>query len=344
MTALSKHLYNGAKHFPADYREKRLKPLNALGVRDTENMKGFTPLFIPTFQSLFPEYYLSAIPTETLVRDIAPITTQIYSLKHGREVGPAGGPPVQKWMTEYNLPMGKGTVMEADGVTPSAAKLTFPDRAHFMAKALMRSLVANVNKGLNREYFFAAAPGVLSLISKGFYEELEAHPETYPGQARGGETMDGFRELMSQMQGPGPAGAARQLKLDSIAQEGNHAQFAGDGTAAHPTLYDRNVLAVLPFQTSPKRFVIPVYVMTRDLMTLYEPAKPESDITRFDLPSENFTIKLSNLPAGEPPKVSAYDPLRKQATPARLVSQEGESAEFEIAATDYPRLLTLEYN
>jgi len=155
--------------------------------------------------------------------------------------------------------------------------------------------------------------------------------------------MSAFHELMSEMQGPGPEGAARQLKLDSIAQEGNHAQFTGDGTAAHPTLYDRDVLAVLPFQTSPKRFVIPVYVMTRDLMDAVEPGKPVSDVTRFDLPSENFTIRLSNLPAGESPKVSAYDPLRKESTPARLISQEGESAEFEIAATDYPRLLTLEY-
>lgn len=344
MTALSKHLYNGAKHFPAEYHEGHLRPLNALGVRDTENMKGFKPLFIPTFQSIFPEYFLSAIPTETLVRDIAPITTQIYKLKHGREVGPPGGPPVQKWQTEYNLPMGKGTVMQADGVTPAGVTMTPADRSHFMAKALIRSLVANVNKGLTREYFFAAAPGVLSLISKTFYEELEAHPETYPGRQQGGETMSGFHELMAQMQGPGPEGAARQLKLDSIAQEGNHAQFAGDGTAAHPTLYDRSVLAVLPFQTSPKRFVIPVYVMTRDMMTLYEPGKPEGDVTRFDLPSENFTIKLSNLPSGEPPHVSAYDPLRKESTPARLVSQEGESAEFEISATDYPRLLTLEYN
>ncbi len=94
-------------------------------------------------------------------------------------------------------------------------------------------------------------------------------------------------------------------------------------TAAHPTLYDRDVLAVLPFQSSPTKFVIPVYVMTRDLMTLYEPGKPESDVTRFDLPSENFTIKLGNLPAGgEPPTVSAYDPLRHESSAARLISRE----------------------
>lgn len=344
LTALSKHLYNGARQFPAEYRESRVKPLNALGLRDTEDERGFKPLFVPDFQSLFPEYFLSAISTETLVRDIAPITTRVYGLEHGRDVGPAGGEPVQKWMTEYNLSPGRGHVVEPDGVTPAEATLTAADRAHFEAKALLRSLVADVNKGLSREYFFAAAPGALSLIGKSFYSALEASPETYPGAQLGGETMSGFREMLARFQGPGPEGQARQLKLVSIAQEGDHAQFAGDGTAAHPSLYDRDVLAVLPFQSSPTRFVIPVYVMTRDLLTLYEPWQPESDVRRFDLPDENFRIVLAGLPAtSSAPSVSAYDPLRREDTPARLLSRHGETAEFEIAATDYPRLLTLEF-
>jgi hypothetical protein len=150
--------------------------------------------------------------------------------------------------------------------------------------------------------------------------------------------------MLAQFKGPGPEGAAQQLSLLSIAQEGNHAQFTGDGTAAHPSLYDRDVLAVLPFQSSPKRFVIPVYVMTRDMLTLYEPGKPEGDVSRFDLPPENFTVKLGNLPeSGEPPLVSAFDPLHRESTPAHMISREGSTATFEIAATDYPRLLTLEY-
>ncbi len=345
LTALSKHLYASPRQFPSGYPENKVRPLNALGVRDTLEMKGFKPLFIPTFQSAFPEYSLSALGTETIVRDIAPITTEIYGLKHGREVGPAGGSPVQKWMTEYNLGTGKGTVMGPDGATPANVALTPADRSHFEAKALLRSLVAEVNKGMSREYFFAAGPGPLSLINKAFYEELEAHPETYPGDQLGGETMSGFRDLFAHFQGPGPTGQARQLKLLSISQEGEHAQFNGDGTAAHPSLYDRDVLAVLPFQSSPTRFVIPVYVMTRDLLTLYEPGQPASDVNRFDLPAENFRITLANLPeSSEPPEVSAYDPLRHSATPARLLSRHGESAEFEIAATDYPRLLTLQFH
>ena len=33
---------------------------------------------------------------------------------------------------------------------------------------------------------------------------------------------------------------------------------------------------------------MPVYVMTRDLLTLYEPNAASTDIRRFDLPDETF--------------------------------------------------------
>ncbi len=345
LTALSKHLYDGAKTFPAADRERSLTPLDALGQRDTLK-DSFAPLFVPHYQSLFPEYYLAATQTETIVRDLAPTTTEVYGLPHGRNVGPPEGAPLQKWMTEYNLSLNDATVVGPDESTPAQTSLTPADKAHFQAKALLRSLVAMINKGMTREYFYAAAGHALALISPSFYSALQAHPEAYPGDALGGETMSGFRNMLAQFQGPGSGSGSdlRQLSLLSIAQEGNHAQFAGDGTAAHPSLYDREVLAVLPFQSSPTRYVIPVYVMTRDLLTLYEPDAPTSDIHRFDLPNETFRITLGNLPeSATPPTIAAYDPLRNETTPAKLVAQAGHTATVEIAATDYPRILTIEY-
>src|SRR6202035_5250920 len=114
------------------------------------------------------------------------------------------------------------------------------------------------------------------------------------------------------------------------------------GTAAHPDLYDREVLGVFPFQSSPTRFVIPIYVITQDLATLYDPSAPTTDVDRYDLPNESFLIALGNLPeTATPPAVSAYDPIRNESTPARLLSRQGSKAIFEIAATDYPRLLTI---
>jgi hypothetical protein len=347
LTALSKHPYVSARTYPADFVERRDFPLNSFGLRDT--LKGsFAPLFVPSYQDLLPEHTLAVISTETLVRDLAPFTTTIYHFPHGRNVGPPGGVPVQKWITEYNLGSGgKATVVGPDGFTPAtgpAAALSTADKAHFEAKTVLRSLVAMVNKGMSREYFFGAGAGGMSLIGDHFFNELEAHPGTFPGDAAGGETMSALHDMLSHFEGPGPSGAARQLTLLSITQNGNHAQFAGDGTAAHPSLYDRDVLAVLPFQASPTHYVIPVYVMTRDMLTLYQPLGSPSDVTRFDLPDETFKITLGNLPeTAAAPTVTSYDPLHHASSPARLLSREGSTAVFEVSATDYPRLLNLEY-
>ena len=340
LTALSKHPYTTQKFFPGAYALKHGRPLDALGERDTLP-KSILPLFLPTYQSLFPEYWLTGTSTETLIRDIAPFNTDIYGSPHGRLVGPPGESPVQKWVTEFDM-RPRGTIVGPDEKTPqtgAAATLSHPDRAHFQAKIVLRSFIANVSKGISREYV-----GSLSLLEGGFYSAVEALSGAYPGDAAGGETMVGLHALLGQFQGPGPGGAARQLALDSIVQTGNHAQFSGDGTAAHPDLYDRDVLAVFPYQSSPTRFVIPFYVMTRDLLTLYQPSASPSDVHRFDLPGETFRITLDNLPqAAAAPSVSAYDPLLDSSTPARLISHEGRKAVFQILATDYPRVLTIDY-
>jgi hypothetical protein len=343
LTALSKHPYHGLRIFPTDYVEGKIVPVNALGERDTAK-QSFTPLFIPSYNSLFPEYFLTATSTETLIRDVAPFTTYVYGDPHGREVGPPGATPPQKWITEYNLGTAKATPVAPNETTPEPVTLTPADKEHFEAKALLRSLVASINKGIAREYFFAAAPGALSLISEHFYTALQNHPGTYPGDTLGGETMSAFHNLLTQFQGPGPNGTPRQIKLLTITQDGNHAQFAGDATPTHPNLYDRDVLAVLPFQASPTRFLIPIYVMTRDLLTLYEPNAPTTDVDRYDLPNETFQITLGNLPeTTNPPTITAYDPLHNQNTPTQLISRTPTTATIQIAATDYPRILTLNY-
>ncbi|HYM45552.1 MAG TPA: hypothetical protein VES65_05250, partial [Solirubrobacteraceae bacterium] len=201
LTALSKHLYTGVKSFPSEFHVTHGNvPLDALGERDTVGPHGsagsLTPLFVPRYQSLFPEYYLTAVQTATIVRDLAPITTDIHGVPHGRHVSAHGSAP-QVWMTEYNLGTRSATPVGPDEVTPeSSAQLTAADKAHFQAKALLRSLVAMVNKGMTREYFFHAAPGPLSLISESFSSTLAAHPNTYPGDQFGGETMTGLHNML----------------------------------------------------------------------------------------------------------------------------------------------------
>ncbi|HEX3693066.1 MAG TPA: hypothetical protein VHU13_06950, partial [Solirubrobacteraceae bacterium] len=186
VTALSKHLYNSAKSFPAEFKARRSSiPLDALGARDTIGSHGsagaLTPRFVPRFQSLFPEYFLTAMQTATVARDLAPFETGIYGTPHGRYVRTHGNAPLQVWMTEYNLAPGKGRVLGADEQAPAtgpSAALTPADKRHFQAKALLRSLVAMVGKGMTREYFYDAGPGPLSLINEEFEKDLTQHPNT----------------------------------------------------------------------------------------------------------------------------------------------------------------------
>jgi hypothetical protein len=340
-TALSKHLYRGPQYFPRNAVINSIRPLDARGAPDSTTSKApYTPRFTPSFASALPEYFLTATQTETEVRDLAPFTNEIYGVPHGRDVGPDGGDPPQAWMTEYNLntntlfPLGSENADQYIG-TASAA-----EKERLQAVVVLRSLVSMASKGMARVYFYAAAhaPGY-SLVSDSFMNALNASPVSYPGDQLGGPTMDALRRLLARFQGPGPGGATHRLELRSIAQEGNHAQFEGDGSAAHPDLYDRELLAVFPFQSSPTRFVIPVYVMTPNLTTVHA-----GSANRFDLPDENFRITLGNLPAtAGPPAVSAYDPMRDAQTPARLVSRWGDRAVFEVAATNYPRLLSIDY-
>jgi hypothetical protein len=57
LSALSKHPYAGPIEFPSEYRENGSRPRNALGELDTTSRASFTPLFTPTFQSLFPRVH-----------------------------------------------------------------------------------------------------------------------------------------------------------------------------------------------------------------------------------------------------------------------------------------------
>jgi hypothetical protein len=343
LTALSKDPNSELHVFPASYEHGPI-PIDALGRRDTRSRRSVTPRFIPSLRALLPEYSLLATSTDTLVRDIAPLTTDIGRLEHGRYVGPAGGGPVQKWVTQYDFAP-SGYPVGPDGETPlPSVRLTAADRERFQAKALLRSLVAMVSAGVTRMYFSAAGPGAPRLVGPEFWADLRRDPAHYPAVATAGQTLNAFRDLLGMLRGPGPEGNPARLALLSITQSGHHAQFSGDGTAAHPSLYDRDALAVFPYQSSPTRFVVAVYVMTRDMLTLYRPGEPADQDTRFDLPEERFRITLAGLPeSGTSPSVAAYDPLQDRPASARLISRHGGTAQFEIAATDYPRLLTIQY-
>ena len=103
----------------------------------------------------------------------------------------------------------------------------------------------------------------------------------------------------------------RKITLDQISDTHDHFQFAGDGTPAHPPLYDRDVFAFLPFQVNARTFVIPYYVMTRDVTHVYNPAATGGH--QYDMPAENFTLTIGGLHGRGAP----CDGLRPAERPAR---------------------------
>jgi hypothetical protein len=319
LTAIDKHPYTGGiKHLPDAAPPSGIRDVNALGVPEgTRDAAGnWSRPFVPTYTAFLPEYYLTAVQTEFMERDLSPFTEFFNGAAHGRFTAPPGSStPPQVWITETNI-----DPAEAGGLTAA-------DERHLQAKAALRTLSAFVNKGVTALYFYAATGGEFGMIEG-----------AAPG---GGETMNAIRRFTQAFPGGGAFGEPRQLTLAAVASVGNWTQFSGDGSAAHPPLYNREVVGFFPFRASEHRFVVPVYVMTRDLATLYQPAAPATDLARYDLPAEQYRLTIGGLD-GEHLQASATDPLSGASVPVRVLSRTSGNAVVEIPLTDSPRLLELE--
>jgi hypothetical protein len=319
LTAIDKHPYSGGlKHLPEAAPPSGIRDVNALGVPEgTRDAAGnWSRPFVPTYTAFFPEYYLTAIQTEFMERDLSPFTEVFNGAAHGRFTAPPGSStPPQVWITETNINPAE------------AAGLTTADARHLQAKAALRTLSAFVNKGVTALYFYAATGGEFGMIEG-----------SAPG---GGETMQAISRFTQAFAGTGAIGEHRQLSLTAIASAGNWSQFSGDGSAAHPPLYNREVVGFFPFQTGEHRFVVPAYVMTRNLATLYQPSAPATDLGRYDLPPQEYRLTIGGV-EGAHLRASATDPLSGASVPARVLSRTTTSAVVEIPLSDSPRLLELE--
>jgi hypothetical protein len=119
----------------------------------------------------------------------------------------------------------------------------------------------------------------------------------------------------------------RPISVQSIRESHNHVQFSGDGTPAHPALYNRDVFAILPFQVNARRFVIPYYVMTRDVIK--------------QLGEERYVVRLGGI-RGRGASVRAYDPVKNASIPVSIVRGAVDSLTVSLTATDYPYLLIVQ--
>ncbi len=290
------------------------RPLNALGQPDGTYLGDnlWEDSYTPSFTDYFPEYYLTAIQTESLIRDISPITNTISGVAHGR----AAEPPT--WVTETNI-------------DPGQVSLAATDVEHMEAKATLRTLVSFVNKGVSQIDFYAVWGSEFGLV--------DPVSLITSGGTSGGPTIDALGRMFTFI-GPTSITQPRSLTLQSIAQLGDAEQFAGDGTTAHPPLYNRDVLGVFPFQVNDDTFVVPAYVMTRNIAQLYDPTAPPTDVTRYDLPPESYRLQIGGVD-GNAATVDAYDPLAGQSVAADIVARTATSVTIQVDLTDSPRLLRI---
>ena len=316
VVALSKHPYPKFRRYPQD--ENKAKPVNAL--YQVEDKSTFVP---PTYSVLFPEYSATALQSSTIVRDMGSITSEIYGTKHGRNARVINGVvvPTSVWITEAN-------------VNPSQYDHNISaERASFVqAKTNARYACFFLNKGVTRLYLFAAGKeGGLGLVKQNFLDYSEKPNAIYPTEdsAYTSSTLTTLSRIVAKMSDQIDRNLTNphQLEVASISDTHSHYQFTGDGTAAHPNLYNRDVFVFLPYQVNPRRFIIPYYVMTRDVMK--------------DLPPEQFTVQIKGL-KGTGASVSVYDPINDKDIPVVVNVRGSDSLSVTLTTTDYPYLLTVQ--
>ncbi len=311
--ALSAHPYPPRKIYPRD--EPRGPALDALFAESG-------PAFTPAYSALFPEYYATALQTETVVRDMAPITTPIYEVPHGRNARVIEGKiaPCPLWLTEIGLHPKEHGVVDQEAAHRLKAKATARDACFFPAK------------GVQRIYFFSALDGDTGygLVSDRFVAFARTG-KPYPADEASfvSPALRVLENIAGKMRAgidPGLA-ASRQLALASITDTHDHYQFRGDGSLQRPNLFDRDVFVFLPFQANRNRFVIPYYVMTRD-------------ITK-ELAPEEFTVKIRGI-NGRGATAASYDPIADRDLPLDIKSATADELSLRLEAADYPYLLLIQ--
>jgi hypothetical protein len=334
ITAISKHPYQGRTTFPVEKPKNNL--LNALFQPDPSSWQ-------PDYTELFPEYSGSLIQTETSMRDISSLSTTIYTVVHGTMSRPTPGSstvtPVPVWITET-------------GIAPNSDDPNI-DRTSAMyvkAKIDLRyyTFYLGAGAGLVTLYNDISGDTGLGLVSDAFLSYASQPGATYPDDDATltspalnaiGNLSGVMRQHLDTRVGS-DAEPVRKIELMSISDEADNKQFLGDGTAGHPPLYDRDVFAFFPTQVNSHRFVIPYYVITRDVLHIYNSQRVGGH--QYDMPVEKFTLLIRGIsPHGM--SIKCYDPILNTYSKITGVTRVGNSAfRVNVSAEDYPRLLVIQ--
>lgn len=311
INAISKHPYRNRNNYSQDKPSRN--GVNALGQKEKT--------FVPNYSTLFPEYFGTAIRTETLVRDMGPITNKVNGIDHGRYAR-GSNDPVPVWITEVNIP--------PKWIEPN---ITTENALAIKAKTTARYLCFYLNKGVTQLYLYGAGGKEgdqgWNIVKQNFLDYSEQNT-IYPNDDADytSPALKTIERIVSKMSEGLDLNLTntRSLEIVSISDTHNHYQFKGNGTKAYPNLYNRNVFVLLPFQVNAKRFVIPYYVMTRDIAKALKP--------------EKFTVEIEGIKGNS--SVTAYDPIEDTDVPVAVKKRRSNSLTLEMSATDYPYLLNIQ--
>jgi hypothetical protein len=208
------------------------------------------------------------------------------------------------------------------GVLPAEMDVTDPAvAARAKSKAIIRALVMWLNKRLDVLHWYSAGEqktfGILPADIAEMKPDVKFDEVASPA-------MKAVRNLTRGFAGAVQMPRTTQLTVD--AEELTPPRRIWEATKNHPPLWERQCFAVLPFQLTPDKFVVPVYVMTYDVVQEH--------------PGSRYRVTLGNLPAGVE-QASYDDPLTGESIPIQPTVK-GGVLEVELPVVDYPRLLTIQ--
>jgi hypothetical protein len=327
VNAIDKHPYEGLQRYPQNTEAGGTMPLDAFGLPAFTKVNGqIIDNFDPTYTAFLPEFFLTGIETETLLREIAPITTYLDGFSMGRATVPSGGgAPPAMWVTETGM-----DTNDLD-LTPPYVVASPAEDDHVHAKAALRTYVSFIGKGIQAVDLYAVDDyPSYNLVDPAFFTAAQvgtSNNYTYPGTALGGPVMDATRRLAATLAGAQTITTPRPLSLLGISSDSDAYQFLGNGTASFPPLYDRELLYFQPFQLTSHSWVAATYVMTRNIGV--------------DLAPENYRITIGGVDADNL-TATATDPLTGNSVAVEIIDRSGEDATIQLPVTDSPEMVTLD--
>jgi hypothetical protein len=301
--------------------------------------------FVPTFRCGFPEFMHSGFKTEMLSRDVTPDSRWGYMNGHGRYTHNGDYQWARVWQTEVNYDRNQviDEVCKTAGVKRDDPRL-LPMAARLAGKTLLRQYLFHAAKGLYRIYIFSPEPDPFGIgtLPKSFYTALEQNQYQLTDAVRKQVPPEwlGLRWLTTLMRTGEKLAAPRPLQVRELVEYQPRLAYAGDGTPAHPHRWNRDFFAVMPFQLSASKYVIPYYVVTLDMSHTWDATKDPLDPARYDMPPQQYDVTLDNV-NGVGATVSAYDPMSNAAVPVQIVRGTASSVTVRLHAVDYPRYLVL---